>query len=313
MLVPAPVLAYFASKAAIGPMLDIVVGANNHDVTHEVGIRSPLEVFVKIAEYSWILPIFAGLALALVAQRPRRGDAAKRDELRLVLFMLLAGLLAVWMQKKFYLLHGTGPPRPTHGHLRAGAPMGAGREAPIIAQGACCLPRRRGHPPLGEHVHGRRLRHVASWRGSRLEALPRPVDGAGVWRGLRRGYCDYYATAFVVLARVAGLPARFATGFAAGSWSAPDRQWVITEAEAHSWPEVYFPEVGWVAFEPTAAQPAPQRVGLPAAVSDATTASEFEPLAPEADATPTVAWVFMLVVLAAVGTLLLGAACMLAR
>ncbi len=122
---------------------------------------------------------------------------------------------------------------------------------------------------------------------------------------LQRGYCDYYATAFVVLARVAGLPARFATGFAAGSWSAPDRQWVITEAEAHSWPEVYFPEVGWVAFEPTAAQPAPQRVGLPAAVSDATTASEFEPLAPEADATPTVAWVFMLVVLAAVGTLLL--------
>ncbi|MBK6693977.1 MAG: glycosyltransferase family 39 protein [Myxococcales bacterium] len=107
MLVPAPVLAYFASKAAIGPMLDIVVGANNYYVTHEVGIRSPLEVFVKIAEYSWVyLPIFAGLALALVAQRPR-GDAAKRDELRLVLFMLLAGLLAVWMQKKFYLLHWT--------------------------------------------------------------------------------------------------------------------------------------------------------------------------------------------------------------
>jgi hypothetical protein len=101
------------------------------------------------------------------------------------------------------------------------------------------------------------------------------------------------------------LPARFATGFAAGSWSAPDRQWVITEAEAHSWPEVYFPEVGWVAFEPTAAQPVPQRIGQPAVVGDAATASGFEPLAPEADADTRVAWVFMLVVLAAVGTFVL--------
>ena len=96
---------------------------------------------------------------------------------------------------------------------------------------------------------------------------------------LKRGYCDYYATAFVVLARLAGLPARFVTGFAPGSWSDRERQWVITEAEAHSWPEVYFPEVGWVPFEPTAGRPSLPRVSRPSA-SALSTAPAFEPLPP---------------------------------
>lgn len=80
---------------------------------------------------------------------------------------------------------------------------------------------------------------------------------------LQRGYCDYYTTAFIVLARLAGLPARFATGFAVGSWDPLDGVWIITEAEAHSWPEVFFPEYGWIAFEPTAGRPELARIGLP--------------------------------------------------
>ena len=66
---------------------------------------------------------------------------------------------------------------------------------------------------------------------------------------LQRGYCDYYATAFIVLARLNGLPARFATGYAIGSWNDDEGEWTITEAQAHSWPEVYFPQAGWVPFE----------------------------------------------------------------
>ena len=80
---------------------------------------------------------------------------------------------------------------------------------------------------------------------------------------LQRGYCDYYATAFVTLARLSGLPARFATGFAAGRWDAADAVWIVTEAEAHSWPEVYFPTYGWIPFEPTAGRPSLVRMGLP--------------------------------------------------
>lgn len=88
---------------------------------------------------------------------------------------------------------------------------------------------------------------------------------------LQRGYCDYYATAFVVMARMAGLPARFVTGFAVGRWNFATAVWLITEAEAHSWPEVYFPDVGWIAFEPTAGRPNLVRIA-PASAS-ATTAS----------------------------------------
>jgi hypothetical protein len=80
---------------------------------------------------------------------------------------------------------------------------------------------------------------------------------------LRKGYCDYYATAFIVLARLAGLPTRFATGYAVGHWNEIEHLWLVTEAEAHSWPEIYFPDYGWVPFEPTAGRPELVRIGLP--------------------------------------------------
>ncbi len=116
-----------------------------------------------------------------------------------------------------------------------------------------------------------------------LDVPPLPDDVSDVADyflfDLRRGYCDYYATSFVVLARAARLPARFATGFAPGAWSQTDQQWVITEAEAHSWPEVYFPDAGWIAFEPTAGRPELARIGLPSAAGGAAPAPvTVEPL-----------------------------------
>lgn len=72
---------------------------------------------------------------------------------------------------------------------------------------------------------------------------------------LQRGYCDYYATAMVVLARAAGLPARLAVGYVGGHYNSASQQYLITEAQAHSWPEIYFPDYGWIGFEPTGAQP----------------------------------------------------------
>jgi hypothetical protein len=72
---------------------------------------------------------------------------------------------------------------------------------------------------------------------------------------LKRGYCDYYATSMVVLARAAGIPARFAMGYASGTYDTNQAEYVIRGADAHSWPEVYFPGYGWVNFEPTASLP----------------------------------------------------------
>lgn len=71
---------------------------------------------------------------------------------------------------------------------------------------------------------------------------------------LKRGYCDYYSSAMTVLARAAGLPARVAVGYATGTFDPTARRYVVTEAEAHSWTQVYFPNYGWVDFEPTSAR-----------------------------------------------------------
>jgi hypothetical protein len=78
---------------------------------------------------------------------------------------------------------------------------------------------------------------------------------------LQKGYCDYYATALVVLARAAGLPARLVAGYASGYYDAPAAAYRVTQADAHAWAEIYFTGLGWVEFEPTAGQPELVRPG----------------------------------------------------
>jgi transglutaminase-like putative cysteine protease len=75
----------------------------------------------------------------------------------------------------------------------------------------------------------------------------------------RTGFCNYYATAEVLLLRSAGIPARMVVGFAQGEYEPPDK-YTIREKDAHAWPEVYFPGVGWVEFEPTGSQPVLDRL-----------------------------------------------------
>jgi transglutaminase-like putative cysteine protease len=66
----------------------------------------------------------------------------------------------------------------------------------------------------------------------------------------RSGYCQYFATAMVVMARSLGLPARLAGGFAPGERQEGDT-FMVREANAHVWAEVYFPGYGWEIFEAT--------------------------------------------------------------
>ncbi len=90
-----------------------------------------------------------------------------------------------------------------------------------------------------------------------LPAPPRDRDLVDYFLfDLQRGYCDYYATAMVGLARAAGLPARLVIGYASGTYDAQSDSYTVTAADAHSWPEIYFPDIGWVEFEPTAGRPA---------------------------------------------------------
>lgn len=72
----------------------------------------------------------------------------------------------------------------------------------------------------------------------------------------KRGYCDNYSTSMVVLLRSLGIPSRWVKGYTEGVYKEVDeesglRMYEITNNNAHSWVEVFFPGVGWVPFEPT--------------------------------------------------------------
>lgn len=74
----------------------------------------------------------------------------------------------------------------------------------------------------------------------------------------KSGYCNYYASAEVLMLRSVGIPARMAVGYAEGTRE-DDGSFTVRERDAHAWPQVYFPSVGWVNFEPTASQPPLER------------------------------------------------------
>ncbi|MCF7751589.1 DUF3488 and transglutaminase-like domain-containing protein [Bacillus subtilis subsp. subtilis] len=73
------------------------------------------------------------------------------------------------------------------------------------------------------------------------------------------GFCEHFSSAFVVLMRNAGIPARVVTGFAGGVRNPYGDYWVVRRMDAHAWTEVWLPERGWVRVDPTAAV-APERV-----------------------------------------------------
>jgi len=70
---------------------------------------------------------------------------------------------------------------------------------------------------------------------------------------LRRGYCDYFASAMVVLLRAEGVPARLVSGYAGGVRNPETGRFEVRQNVAHTWPEVYFAGYGWQRFEPTPA------------------------------------------------------------
>ncbi|HRQ41516.1 MAG TPA: transglutaminase domain-containing protein [Chloroflexota bacterium] len=74
---------------------------------------------------------------------------------------------------------------------------------------------------------------------------------------LQRGYCDYYASSMVVMARTLGLPARLVVGYLGQPPDDTGSQ-TIRQINAHSWVEIYFAGYGWVEFEPTAGFTSPR-------------------------------------------------------
>lgn len=67
----------------------------------------------------------------------------------------------------------------------------------------------------------------------------------------RAGHCEYFASAMVVMLRTLGVPARYVTGFLPGQYNDLAHDYIIRASDAHSWVEVYFPQYGWITFDPT--------------------------------------------------------------
>ena len=122
------------------------------------------------------------------------------------------------------------------------------------------------------------------------EYLPeRPLDQDPIdWMlfDLRQGFCNYYASAEVILLRSLGIPARVVVGYSQGEidpgtalpnatdtdflpqqgqaeGSVDEQTYIVRQRNAHAWPEVYFPGYGWIEFEPTVNQvPLVRRMGI---------------------------------------------------
>ncbi len=79
--------------------------------------------------------------------------------------------------------------------------------------------------------------------------LVRPLDEFLFQR--KTGYCEHYATAMVIMLRIAGIPARLVTGFLATEWNDFGNYFTVRQQDAHAWVEVFFPLSGWITVDPT--------------------------------------------------------------
>jgi transglutaminase-like putative cysteine protease len=103
------------------------------------------------------------------------------------------------------------------------------------------------------------LARLAAWFdaefGYALYQSADTIDRPAVIRFLvetRAGHCEYFATATVLLLRLAGIPARYATGFAVQEWSALEKAWVVRRRHAHAWAEAHI-DGRWITVDTTPA------------------------------------------------------------
>lgn len=101
------------------------------------------------------------------------------------------------------------------------------------------------------------LKEDGGYRYSLLEVETTPPNGDYVDHFLfdsMIGYCNNFSSAMVVMLRAVGIPARWAKGFTPGDSYVDENSqtyFQVSNANAHSWPEVYFPGMGWLPFEPS--------------------------------------------------------------
>ncbi len=118
-------------------------------------------------------------------------------------------------------------------------------------------------------------------------SVPAPPPGADAVDyflfDAKRGFFDYHASAMVVMLRSVGVPARLAVGYVLNEGQRPEGSdsYLVSEESAYAWPEVYFPGLGWVEFNPTPNLPTIGRPGSEPSGADVTAGgSDPQPIEP---------------------------------
>ena len=106
------------------------------------------------------------------------------------------------------------------------------------------------------------LAHIRS-AGYGYTLAPPPLEGPHLvdafWLDSRWGFCEHFASSFVVVMRAMGVPARVVTGYQGAELNPVDGEYIVRQSQAHAWAEFWSPGHGWVRVDPTAAV-APERV-----------------------------------------------------
>jgi transglutaminase-like putative cysteine protease len=99
------------------------------------------------------------------------------------------------------------------------------------------------------------LRHLRE-DGYAYTLSPGPYEGDAIdefWMDRKLGFCEHYASAFVVVMRSLGVPARIVTGYQGADPAPVDGYWVVRQSNAHAWAEYWQDGQGWLRADPTAA------------------------------------------------------------
>lgn len=79
----------------------------------------------------------------------------------------------------------------------------------------------------------------------------------------KKGYCDQFSTAFIMMMRALGIPARWVVGYSSGKYSSARHGYVVRAIDAHSWAQIWIAGSGWVPFDPTPGFSAPLATRTP--------------------------------------------------
>ena len=103
------------------------------------------------------------------------------------------------------------------------------------------------------------LRNTITYN-DQIEAPPDDVEPIHhILFDTQEGYCNYYASAMAMMLRSEGVPSRVVSGYAQGEFDEESSSYRVRASNAHTWVEVYFPQFGWIQFEPTVSIPTVDR------------------------------------------------------